>query len=68
MSRVDVPRLRCDRCDDETEDLLLMASFIQLARHHESGTEVWDLCATCWVEFKFFMEVTSNEHRLQSNS
>ena len=61
MSRVDVPTLMCDRCNNTTQDIREMGRYATL-RHSNMGGEVsWDLCPDCWAEFKIFVRELSNE-------
>jgi hypothetical protein len=55
MSRVDKPALKCDRCGTITEDLAEMSKFQTVEHHHMSGTEKWDLCPLCWLDFRSFI-------------
>ena len=57
MSRVDRPRLKCDRqdCGYETEDISEMGSFLQLTNDHMSGRDKWDLCPPCATKFFDFV-------------
>ena len=55
MSRVDVPTLRCDRCEVETQDLVKMSRFAKLIRDHMSARDEWDLCPLCWSSFLDFV-------------
>lgn len=54
--RVDKPRLRCDRCLMETENLREMAGWTTLSHSHVSGRDEWDLCPKCWGNFREFLE------------
>lgn len=53
--RIDKPRLRCERCHVETEDLAEMARFSKLTRYQPSGRDDWDLCRSCWTAFLDFI-------------
>ena len=55
MSRVDKPTLKCDRCREETEDLMYMGKYKRLDHYHMTGKECWDLCPECWAKFITFM-------------
>lgn len=61
MSRVDVPTLRCDRCEVETRDLSKMGRFSTLTHYHVSGKSEWDLCPTCWAAFQNFVGAEANQ-------
>lgn len=54
--RVDVPTLQCDRCNATTQDTSVMMLFKKITHYHMSGHDDWDLCPSCWKEFKVFME------------
>lgn len=51
MSRVDIPTLKCDRCESTTQDTRKMAYFKTLTYSHMSGDHKWDLCPECWAAF-----------------
>lgn len=53
--RVDVPTLRCDRCEHTTQNLNEMARYAKLSHSNMGGTTDWDLCPDCWKEFNSFM-------------
>lgn len=55
MSRVDVPTLKCDRCEWDTQDLAQMATFRKIEQFHMSGHRTWDLCPVCWIGFTNFL-------------
>lgn len=59
MSRVDVPTLKCDRCQSVTQDLSEMSCFKQLTYYGVSHHTAWDLCLVCWGKFEAFMEATN---------
>lgn len=55
MSRVDVPTLRCDKCEIKTQDLAEMGRFQTIRYSHMSGESEWDLCPSCWTLFRKFL-------------
>lgn len=65
--RVDVPTLRCDRCNNTTQDVKEMGSFCTLTHYHMSETDEWDLCPRCWSLFLDFLtapELALDDKRL----
>ena len=57
--RVDVPTLRCDRCDVETQDINAMAAYQMIEHYHMSGRDKWDVCPRCWSAFLAFLDGAS---------
>lgn len=64
MSRVDIPRLKCDiaSCGYETTDTREMGSFMGLYNDHMSGRDSWDLCRSCAKEFRDWTKGVSDEN------
>lgn len=55
--RLDVPTLQCDRCKKTTQNLQEMGTFQRIEHSHVSGTDRWDLCRMCFIEFQTFLKM-----------
>jgi hypothetical protein len=66
MARIDVPMLKCDRCNHTTQDENEMQKFHQIVWYYgDSGDQRTreDLCEGCWFDYNAFMANTISVHR-----
>jgi hypothetical protein len=60
--RIDIPKLRCDKCGFTTTDTMVMGGFQQLVHYDQGGGSTkWDLCKDCFRSFRDSMYETKEE-------
>lgn len=65
MVRLDVPTLKCDRCQHVTQDPSEMGRYVKLSRDQVmGGRDEYDLCWRCWKDFS---EIFMANHNCPEN-
>lgn len=64
--RVDIPTLKCDRCEHITRNSGEMDKYRSLTGRYDGyqgSHEKWDLCPECWSDYNAFIANTVDVKR-----